>query len=93
MGGQNNDPDGIQYLQRMTKSTTIQILDEKRVNIFALKETLIADLSNYDIDDDDVIDMNINFDENHDITEEAKDIGLTVIAGEKTDHLLNHSIF
>ena len=92
MGGQNNDPDGNQYLQRITKSTTIQILDEKRVNIFALKEPLEADLHKYDIDNEDVIDMKIDIDdENHDLTDQAKEIGLKVIAGKKTDHLQFHT--
>ena len=83
MCGTYSNPAGVQTLQRIRKFTITQILDDKRVNIFKLKESLKTDQKSFDLDDaiSPADEQFKSWPDNHDLTEEASEIGLRLIAG------------
>ena len=93
MRGTYNEPNGVGYLQRDRKSNILRMLKETRFDIFSLKQTLLSNSENFDPDDAiSPFDEKLKFSkENHDLTREAKDIGLKLIAGHLYNLIINSS--
>ena len=47
MDGQNCEPDGMEFFQRLTRKIIMQILDDKSFDIFSLEPILLAQLEDF----------------------------------------------